>query len=351
MIEISLDTALEIDNLLSGVFSPLTNFCDQEEYRCIIQTMRTPSGAIWPIPIIMPVDERIPIGEIVSLAYNGSPVTNMIVSTCFELEPEKEALLVYGTTTDKHPKVKKIINRQRYAISGKFYNFTRFFQTEYRKYQLDPIETKKIFKEKNWKKIVGFQTRNPIHRAHEYVIKSSLESVDGLFVNPLAGPQKDDDIPANIRLKTYKILIENYFNPDRIVLGIYPSPMYYAGPREAILHAIVRRNYGCTHFIVGRDHAGVGGFYGPYDAQNLAYSLEDSLGIEIIKFDKVFYDKKTHSMVSSKTMPIDCEPFEISGTRLRNLLEKNEEVPEGISRPEVLAILREYYGDQQKIVS
>lgn len=305
--------------------------------------MRLPNGTIWTIPIVLPVERA--INDSVTLVYQGQELAHIDSPTSFKLDVLSECNSVYGTDSDSHPGVQKIKNRFQYAISGPIVSVSRFYQKEYESYQRDPEVMKALFKEKKWKKIVGFQTRNPIHRAHEYVIKSCLETVDGLLINPLAGPQKKGDIPADVRLKTYETLIQNYFNPGNVILSIYPAPMYYAGPKEAILHAIVRKNYGCTHFIVGRDHAGVGSFYDPYAAQDLAYSLEDEIGIQIIKIDSVFYDEKSKTMGSNKTMPAGCEPAEISGTKLRDLLTNNQEVPEGISRPEVLEILKKYYGN------
>lgn len=341
MITISIESALELDNIISGVFSPLKTFNDEKNYHSIIEEMKTTSGDIWPIPIILPMAE--PEYKSYELCYDNIKIAEIKVDNIFELNPEKEASAVYGTISLKHHGVNKIFQREKYAVSGEIVPISQFRQKEYESYYKSPTETKAIFSK--WKKIVGFQTRNPIHRAHEYVTKSSLESVDALFINPLAGPQKEGDIPAGIRLKCYESLIENYFNPNYVVLSIYPSPMYYAGPREAVLHAIVRRNYGCTHFIVGRDHAGMGNFYGPYDAQKLVDQL--NLGIDIIKFDIVSYDRITKSMVSSKTMPKKTDLFEISGTKLRSMLESGEEIPEGISRPEVLEILKDYYAGKR----
>lgn len=332
--DISLETALELDNIRSQVFAPLKTFCNQEDYQSILYRMSLADDTLWPIPILLPSHEK--IEGTISLSYNNKILAEIDVIECFELEPTIEAAKIYGTKSETHPSIKKLQNRPRFALSGPLRHFSQ-------KNPKDPIEIKKEFRNRGWKKIVGFQTRNPIHQAHEYVIKSCLETVDGLFLNPLAGPQKADDIPISVRLKTYEALIQNYFNPDSVLLSVYPAPMYYAGPREAILHALVRKNYGCTHFIVGRDHAGVGNFYGPQEAQNLTYSLEDRLGIQIVKFDTVFFDRNSNRMASSKTASRNSVPFEISGTELRTRLKNNISIPDGFSRPEILDILRDYY--------
>lgn len=348
-IDLSLEQALELDNIMSGVFAPLETFCGKDDYHSVMDKMRLANGKMWPVPIVLPIPYDIyhlcqscfvPF----VLRHDGEDLAILSSPEAFALDWEKEAETVFGTKSLDHPSVKKISERSPYAISGKITPLKRFVQKDYADYQLDPAETRQLFRDNGWKTVVGFQTRNPIHRAHEYMQKASLETVDGLFINPLAGPQKADDIPSDVRLETYDAIITSYYKHSAVELAIYPSPMYYGGPREAVLHTIVRRNYGCTHFIVGRDHAGVGGFYGAFDAQNLVDEHAKEIGITPIKIDMVFYCKACESMTSNKTCGHGSEDhFFISGTKLREMLSTGEPIPMEISRPEVVKILRKYY--------
>jgi len=329
-----------------GGLSPLTGFMKQADYDPVVTDMRLATGVPWSVPVTLSVTEDVAeplkIGELVRLDdETGRFIGVLELSEKYTYDKKKEAINVYRTDEEEHPGVKVVYDQGPINLAGDVWLLERDAHPLFPDYQIDPAESRKQFRDRGWKTVVGFQTRNPIHRAHEYIQKCALETVDGLFLHPLVGATKSDDIPADVRMRCCEIMMEHYFPQERVILAINPSAMRYAGPREAIFHALIRKNYGCTHFIVGRDHAGVGDYYGTYDAQAIFDELAPGeLGITAMKFEHAFYCTRTSTMATTKTSPATPEErIHLSGTKVRAMLREGKQPPPEFSRPEVAAEL------------
>ena len=338
----------DLQMISTGVFSPLEGFMLREDYEGVVEEMRLGSGLAWTMPITLPVDEgradALAEGAEVALVDgSGEPVATMTVGERYRYDKEREARRVFRTTDADHPGVAALYRQGDVLLGGEVDLIQAPDPGRFPGYYFTPRELRAAFAEKGWKRVVGFQTRNPVHRAQEYIQKSALETVDGLLLNPLVGETKSDDIPADVRIRSYETILEKYYPADRTMLAVFPAAMRYAGPREAIFHAICRKNYGCTHFIVGRDHAGVGSYYGTYDAQHIFDEFDpEDLGITPLFFEHAFFCLQCQGMGSSKTCPHDPSSHVFfSGMRVREMLTRGEYPPPEFSRPEVIEVLIE----------
>jgi sulfate adenylyltransferase len=334
----------DLDMIVSGALSPLEGFMGQADYESVLENMRLANGLPWSLPVCLAVDAA-PQGDRVALAdESGKVVAVLEVEGVYDYDKEREAELAYRTTDTEHPGVARLFEQKPMYLAGKVTVFERA-TPQFPELALDPADTRRVFAERGWKRVVGFQTRNPIHRAHEYLTKVALETVDGLLIHPLVGDTKGDDIPAATRVACYEALVENYYPADRVLVSAFPAAMRYAGPREAIWHAICRKNYGCSHFIVGRDHAGVGSYYGTYDAHLIFDEFEPhELDIEPMFFDHTFFCRTCGNMGSAKTCPHPSDDHvHLSGTKVREMLGRGEVPPVEFSRPEVAQVLIEAY--------
>jgi len=349
-ITLSQKQACDLEMIAIGAFSPLTGFVKKADFESICRNMRLSDGTLWPIPITLAVDDATKGsltqgGQAALYHADGTFMGVVDVEEIFEHDKKLEAPNVFRTDDVNHPGVKAVMEEGDWLVGGTVHVVTVTPEKEpgaqFTEHRLPPEKTRATFEQRGWKTVAAFQTRNPIHRAHEYLTKCALEITDGLLVHPLVGETKPGDIPADVRMKCYQTIIENYYVPERTLLSVMPAAMRYAGPREAVLHAIIRQNYGVSHFIVGRDHAGVGDYYGTYDAQNIFDEFaDDALEIEPLKFEHSAWCNACEGMTSGKTCPHGKEEkIFLSGSKVRELLRKGERPPEEFSRPEVADVL------------
>lgn len=343
-------TLSDLAQIAMGAFSPLTGFMGEADYRSVVESMRLDSGLVWSMPVVLPLTEEaaeaLALDDVVILCDQDlRSRASMTVESLYRPSLASDVVQIYGTGDVAHPGVRSTMSRGVVYAGGPVRVLALEDSPPFAEYSHTPVMARALFAERGWRTIVGFQTRNPIHRAHEYIQKCALETVDGLYVHPLIGPTKEDDVPGPLRMKAYEAILRHYYPADRTLLGAYTAAMRYAGPREAVMHALVRKNFGCTHFIVGRDHAGVGNYYGTYAAQEIFTRFsQDEIGIIPVFFEHAFYCKRCAGMATTKTCPhAESERVTLSGTRVRAMLTQGIAPPPEFSRPEVVAVLMEHY--------
>lgn len=346
-VEVGSRQLADLEMLAIGAYSPLSGFMNKADYLGSVNDMHLGNGLPWSVPITLSTTSEqaatLKEGSQIALVNaHGALQAVMTIQEKFGYDKQLEANKVYRTTEEAHPGV-KVVYEQGDVLLGGPVRVVDLQQQTFARYRFTPTQSRQAFAERGWKRVVGFQTRNPVHRAHEYIQKCALETVDGLYLHPLVGDTKGDDIPAHVRMQCYEVLLENYYPTDRVILGVLPAAMRYAGPREAIFHALMRKNYGCSHFIVGRDHAGVGNYYGTYDAHRIFAEFDPAkLGITPMFFDHTFFCRACDSMASSKTCPHSSDyHVTLSGTKVRQMLQASEIPPREFSRPEVASVLIE----------
>jgi len=350
--------ARQISELLliaTGAYSPLDGFMGEADYREVVSSMHLTNGVAWPMPITLAVSSddarRLQIKKDVALYQDHLLLGVLHLEQKYTYDKAREAELVFRTTDLAHPGVQALYNQGDWLLGGRISLINCPDDLSFPEYRKDPSQTRQLFIDRGWRRVVAFQTRNPVHRAHEYIQKCAMEIADGLLLHPLVGETKSDDVPADVRIRSYEKILANYYPVSRTVLAVMPGAMRYAGPREAVFHALIRKNYGCSHFIVGRDHAGVGNYYGTYDAHRIFDEFEPhELGITPLFFDHTFYCKSCGAMASSKTCPHEqSQHVTLSGTKVRELLNAGQLPPVEFSRPEVAQVLIEAYAASRRM--